>query len=158
MRKSIRFLYCSLIIISASVELSGADNFCFNQAGSYYHVSPILLQAISKVESSHNPYALNINRNGTMDVCHMQVNSCWKDDMGPGWDYLGDPCYCTYWGAYILSKCVSRYGQSWDAVSCYNSNRSLNELKGSKYEQNVIKYVNNVAKEVSRYRDKERQP
>lgn len=145
----VRVLLCSFIsfLFIQGIAL-GADEYCFDQAGRYYNISPDLLRAISKVESGLNPFALNPNnRNGSVDVCHMQVNSCWKDKIGSGWDYLGNPCYCTYWGAYILSLCISRYGQTWDAVSCYNSNKSLQELEGEKLEK-VRGYVSRVAMEV----------
>lgn len=148
-RIAARVLLCNFICCLFFLGTAhGGDEYCFYQAGRFYNISPDLLRAISKVESSLNPFALNLNNgNGSIDVCHMQVNSCWKDTIGSGWDYLGNPCYCTYWGAYILSLCITRYGQTWDAVSCYNSNKALYELEGEKLEK-VRGYVIKVAREV----------
>ena len=39
--------------------------FCFEEAGSIYNVSPLLLWAITKVESSFRPDALNRNEDGS---------------------------------------------------------------------------------------------
>lgn len=105
--------------------------FDFDEAGKKYGVNPLLLQAISWVESSYNNDAVNTNTNGSQDVCHMQINSIHKSKLGPGWEWLKkDPSYCTMIGAWILASCQSAYGNSWDAVSCYNTGRGFDELTG----------------------------
>ncbi len=124
-----------------------ADDYCFVRAGQYYDISPELLRAISYVESNHNQQAINKNKNGTADYCHMQINTCWQDMLGERWDYLSNPCYCTYVGAWILKQCMIRYGYTWDAVACYNSNKALNELSGEKRER-VEKHVSKVIKAI----------
>jgi hypothetical protein len=49
---------------------------CFDQAGKDYQIDPLLLMSISIKESHLVPDAINgSNRNGTEDVCGMQVNS-----------------------------------------------------------------------------------
>jgi soluble lytic murein transglycosylase-like protein len=50
---------------------------CFEQAGARYGVAPALLEAISTVESGGNPQARNVNRDGSEDLGHMQINSRW---------------------------------------------------------------------------------
>jgi hypothetical protein len=50
---------------------------CFEQAGARYGVAPALLEAISTVESGGNPQARNLNRDGSEDLGHMQINSRW---------------------------------------------------------------------------------
>lgn len=95
--------------------------FCFQQAGQRYGVSPDLLRAIAKAESNLNPSATNHNRNATVDVGLMQINSIWADQLGPTWNYLFDPCTNIMVGAWILSQCMSDYGSTWQAVGCYHS-------------------------------------
>jgi len=95
--------------------------FCFQEAGSRYHVSPWLLWSIAKVESGLEPSAINQNRNGTVDVGLMQVNSIWAEQLGKTWDYLNDPCTNVMAGAWILNQCVQDYGYTWKAVGCYHS-------------------------------------
>lgn len=95
--------------------------FCFQEAGQRYAVSPQLLWAIAKAESSLNPSAVNHNRNGTVDIGLMQVNSLWAGQLGPTWAYLHDPCTNVMAGAWILSQCVRDYGYTWQAVGCYHS-------------------------------------
>lgn len=95
--------------------------FCFDEAGERYGVSPQLLWAIAKTESHFNPMAVNYNRNGSFDYGLMQVNSSWYGTLGrERWMHLGDACYNVHVGAWILSQCVQRYGNTWAAVGCYN--------------------------------------
>jgi len=95
--------------------------FCFQQAGQQYGVSPELLRAIAKAESNLSPSATNHNRNGSVDIGLMQINSIWADQLGPTWDSLFDPCTNVMVGAWILSQCIKDYGSNWQAVGCYHS-------------------------------------
>ena len=103
------------------LPVATAQAFCFQEAGQRYAVSPVLLWAIAKGESSLNPAARNHNRNGTVDVGLMQINSCWADQLGSTWEHLDDPCTNVMTGAWILNQCVRDYGYTWQAVGCYHS-------------------------------------
>ena len=48
---------------------------CWQLAASRYHVDPLLLYAIAKVESGLNPTARNVNSDGSRDIGLMQINS-----------------------------------------------------------------------------------
>jgi soluble lytic murein transglycosylase-like protein len=99
-----------------------AHSFCFEEAGRLYGVSPRLLQGIARVESGLNPAAINRNRNGTVDLGLMQVNSFWLKTLGTSSRELVDkPCYNVMVGAWILSDCLDRHGKTWKAIGCYNA-------------------------------------
>ena len=101
-----------------------AAAFCFEEAGNRYGISPQLLYAISKGESSFNPLAINYNTNGTYDYGLMQINSTWEPalrKLGISWNNLADPCTNVMVGAWVLSQCIRDYGYTWSAVGCYNS-------------------------------------
>jgi len=98
-----------------------AHAFCFQEAGQRYAISPALLKAIAKAESNFNPSATNHNRNGTVDVGLMQINSIWADQLGSTWNDIFDPCTNVMVGAWILSQCIYDYGSNWQAVGCYHS-------------------------------------
>lgn len=114
MEKTFAILLISLLPLSVHA-------FCFQEAGQRYSVSPHLLWAIAKVESSLNPAAINHNLNGTVDVGLMQINSIWAEQLGKTWDHLDDPCTNVMAGAWILNQCVQDYGYTWQAVGCYHS-------------------------------------
>lgn len=123
-----------LLILTTTTHAFNLDE-CFNYAGRVFNVSPILLKSIAKVESSFRQKAVHRNPNGTVDVGIMQINSSWIREVGwLHWARLKrDACYNIYVGAWILSKCIKRYGYTWRAVSCYNA--------GDKYSFSYVKHV-----------------
>jgi soluble lytic murein transglycosylase-like protein len=108
----------------SAVSTRTAEAFCYEAAGNRYGISPNLLHAISKGESSFNPIAINYNTNGSYDYGLMQINSSWEPTLrklGIQWDTLADPCTNVMVGAWVLSQCIRDYGYTWPAVGCYNS-------------------------------------
>jgi soluble lytic murein transglycosylase-like protein len=96
--------------------------FCFEDAGNRYGISPVLLESIAKVESNLNPGAMNKNRDGSIDMGLMQINSFWLKTLNVSSDALmKDACLNTMAGARILRGCIDRYGYTWEAVGCYNA-------------------------------------
>ena len=119
MGKMKRFSLALLLLLTTA---SRAHPFCFDDAGAEYGISPLILRAIAKVESNFNPAAINWNRNGSYDFGIMQINSSWANVLGlERWNTLGDACYNTRTGAWILANCMSKYGYTWEAIGCYNS-------------------------------------
>jgi soluble lytic murein transglycosylase-like protein len=110
-----------ILIILFILHPISAQAFCFQEAGQRYEVSPWLLWAIARAESSLNPSAVHQNRNGTVDVGLMQINSVWADQLGKTWNFLDDPCTNVMAGAWILRQCMQDYGYTWQAVGCYHS-------------------------------------
>jgi soluble lytic murein transglycosylase-like protein len=97
---------------------------CFEQAGARYGVAPALLEAISTVESGGNSQARNLNRDGSEDLGHMQINSRWLGILasyGIDRQKLLDPCLNTHVGAWILAQNIRQHGYSWEAVGAYNA-------------------------------------
>jgi len=117
------------------------DQFCYKKYGQAFNVDPDVLEAISWVESRHNPTAINTNSETSIDYGHMQINSYWIDQLlGEQYSSLDDPCFCTAIGAYILNGCINSYGLNQDALSCYNSGKSL-DLLGAETRKRVEKYI-----------------
>jgi len=127
------------IFISIFIALIATDSwaFCFEEAGAMYGVSPMLLYAIAKTESNFNPKAINKNLNGSYDYGVMQINSVHYKTLGRDlWLSLSDPCTNVKVGAWILAQCIKRYGQTWEAVGCYNA---VSSEKRRKYAWRVYK-------------------
>lgn len=126
-------------ITAFTFVVSAAQAACFDEAGKRYGIDPALLRAISRVESSGNPKAINRNKNGSRDVCHMQINSSWLPTLqkyGITEQSLFDPCTCTYVGAWILAGNVRRLGYNWNAVGAYNAR---SQEKRERYARKVSK-------------------
>jgi soluble lytic murein transglycosylase-like protein len=131
-----KFIILVIIIIS-SVPVY-ADNMCFERAAVEYRVSPDILKAISRVESNHNPRAYNTNKNSTVDIGHMQINSVWISVLKQNYNYLYNPCYSTRVGAWVLRQCMDQYGNTWDAIACYNTGpKNVKSKKGKIYAYKI---------------------
>lgn len=97
---------------------------CFEEAAARYQVPVVLLQAISKIESSGNPRAINRNRDGSYDIGHMQINSRWLPVLskyGIREADLWDACMNTHVGAWVLAGNIRRHGYTWEAIGAYNA-------------------------------------
>lgn len=119
----------AVMLVLLSLILAGnAAAYDFEGASKRYGVPRELLEAISKVESGHNSLAVNRNRNGSVDLGHMQVNSGWQKSGKIDWKKLTDANYCTYVGAWVLAQEIERYqGNVWAAVAAYNTGRSASQ-------------------------------
>lgn len=123
------------IISVLPAQAEQEDPFGFAEAAAHYQVSAELLEALSVVESGHQVDALNEeNFNDSTDHGHMQINTCWKDELeahSPGaWERLRtDAKFCSYVGAWVLRHYVDKFGHNWDAVSGYHTNHSLEHLR-----------------------------
>ena len=90
-----RFAILILMLAVHTVAAKQATAFCYEEAGNRYGISPHLLSAIAKEESSFNPAAINYNTNGTYDYGFMKLNSSWEPTLlklGIPWNALGDLC------------------------------------------------------------------
>lgn len=115
-------IICLVALIAVGVARRDAYPFCFDEAGGMYGINPLILRSIAKVESNFAPGVINKNSNGTFDVGLMQINTIWRPILGEErWKYLGDACYNTKAGAWILATCINKYGYNWKAIGCYNS-------------------------------------
>lgn len=98
---------------------------CWTNAGQEFHIDPLLLYAIAKVESSLDPHAFNRNRDGSFDVGLMQINSTHLPRLikvGITRQRLTrEPCTAIHAGAEILAGFIERYGYTWEAVGAYNA-------------------------------------
>jgi soluble lytic murein transglycosylase-like protein len=114
-------IICTITLLLIIISSKGYS-FCFQEAGQLYGINPMVLRSIAKVESNTMPDTVNKNSNGTSDVGLMQINTIWKMTLGEErWRYLGDACYNTKTGAWILATCINTYGYNWKAIGCYNS-------------------------------------
>lgn len=144
----IRTLFLTAILL---VSLgTNALAFCFEEAGAQYGINAQILRAIAKVESNFNPRAFNRNSNGTYDFGLMQINSSWASTIGKErWQTLGDACENTKTGAWILSMCMSKYGYTWKAIGCYNSQTPDKRDRYSRMVFNQLQHVKPVAQEAA---------
>jgi soluble lytic murein transglycosylase-like protein len=109
----------------AQPRLSQTELSCIYMSAYTYNVNPLLLLAIAKTESGFNRYAINKNKNGTIDYGMFQINSSnlKRFNIHPSY-VMHDVCYASKIAAYVLSSCIATYGNTWKAVDCYNKGRN----------------------------------
>ncbi|MCA8003455.1 lytic transglycosylase domain-containing protein [Burkholderia metallica] len=118
-----RIVCVSFMILSVcAVQSARAD--CFDDAGAWQNVNPLILRAIAWQESRNNSQATHANVNGSTDYGVMQINSIHLPELaqyGIKRDALMVPCKNVYIAAWHLRKQILRYGNTWTAVGAYHS-------------------------------------
>ena len=117
-RSPVRLALLSLLVASTGAEA------CWEAAAHRYQVDALLLHAIARAESSLDPRAIRVNRNGTRDLGLMQINSAWLPALAKSGIQerdLFDPCTSVHVGAWILATNIARLGPTWAAVGAYHS-------------------------------------
>lgn len=140
-----------------NIPWSNQNQPCYDEAAAYHKVDPWLLYAIAKVESSHNPTAINrANRNGTYDRGLMQINSIHYGTLkkhGIDASALDNACASTYIGAWVLADKMRVYGNSWKAIASYNVGSVNNEARyrvGLNYAKKVYKAYDDLKRQHGR--------
>ncbi|EDM7409253.1 lytic transglycosylase [Salmonella enterica subsp. enterica serovar Sandiego] len=135
-----------VLLLAFSLSATATPQMCFDQAGKDYQIDPLLLMAISIKESRLNPAAVNgSNRDGSEDVCGMQVNSYHYNKLKKfnitRERLLKDPCICVYSGAWVLAHNFQSYGKNWDSVGMYNTGPRDTMIKKRRAYASEIKNI-----------------
>lgn len=129
----------------AEPKLSQEELSCIYMSAYSYNVNPLLLLAIAKTESGFNKYAINKNKNGTIDYGMFQINSSNLKRLKIHPNYvINDVCYASKVASYMLSSCISTYGNTWRAVDCYNKGKNAKNTSSYVWKtyKNLISLLN----------------
>jgi soluble lytic murein transglycosylase-like protein len=139
-----RWLLVTIAAALYSMSTAAKEHFpvpersaCFDSSAAKYNVNAELLRAMAEKESTFNNAAVGYNkarpgRSASKDMCVMQINSDWKGELaryGIKYDDVRfDPCLCIDTGAWVLRRCMAKYGDTLEAIQCYNSGRPIRGL------------------------------
>lgn len=104
--------------------LASAFDPIFDRAGRDFGIDPSLLKRIATIESSLNPNALNRNKNGTVDIGLMQINTIHLkrlSKIGVTQALLYDPEVNIYVAALLLSSHIRKGGYNLETIGRYHS-------------------------------------
>ena len=126
MRRTKRACLCvAALCLAGACGSATVRAHCWNAAGDRYGIDPLLLHAIATVESALDPQAFNRNRDGTVDLGLMQINSSHLPRLNRSGitrrRLLDEPCTSVMAGAEILAGFIARHGYTWQAVGAYNA-------------------------------------
>lgn len=117
--------FVSLSMGTASIaHAAPAGDECFEKAGAWQRVNPLVLRAVAWRESKGDAAAINHNANGSIDVGQLQINSIHFPDLlreGIPHRALTDPCINIFVAAWLLKQKMVRYGNTWRAIGAYHS-------------------------------------
>jgi len=127
----------------ASTEKSRPYQYCLQQTAEHFQINPLILDAIIKTESAYDANAINVNRNGSIDLGLMQINlEFWLpliSKHGYSRDSLLNPCTNIFVGGWILAQEMRRFGNTWRAVGAYNAGPAANrESRRLQYARRVF--------------------
>jgi soluble lytic murein transglycosylase-like protein len=116
-----------LAVLVGVASMAQAD--CFDDAAAYHKINPWILRAIAFQESSFRPGVVSQNTDQSIDVGTTGTNSVHFPELkkyGVSPNDLLDPCKSVYVGAWLYSKKVKKYGNTWLAVGAYHSENIKN--------------------------------
>ncbi len=111
-------------VVAAVVAAAPARADCFDDAGAYHHVNPLILRAIAWQESRNRPNAVHVNANGSRDYGVMQINSIHLPELARyriTSTTLMEPCKNIYIAAWHLRSKIDKHGNTWSAMGAYHS-------------------------------------
>lgn len=113
---------CAALFAAQAFAMAAAD--CIDDAARYQRVHPHVLRAIAYHESRMRPETVNHNKNRSVDIGLMGINTIHSNELaryGVDRERLFDPCVNAYVGAWLLRRKVDKYGATWRAVAAYHS-------------------------------------
>jgi len=108
----------------AGIGTAWAD--CWDMVSQKYQLPVNLLRSIAAQESGFRNSAINTNKDGSRDVCMMQINSTHfprlQREFGiTEYELRTNACTCLDVAGWILWDNRQRLGASWDFVGAYNA-------------------------------------
>ncbi|BDD79693.1 hypothetical protein [Burkholderia phage FLC9] len=133
-------------LAAATMMFSGvARADCFDEAAAYQHVNPTVLRGIRMVENAQaDPRAIGRNKNGSVDLGMMQINSIHLPELKK---YkirrrdLMNSCKNIYVAAWLLRRQMDRHGNNWVAVGGYHSNTPKERAQYAVKVQKAVKTI-----------------
>jgi soluble lytic murein transglycosylase-like protein len=107
----------------ATIPAPGSTS-CVLEAATLHKVNHHMLNAILQIESRSQPHVISTNTDRSVDVGIAGINSINFPDLarhGLAPADLLDPCKSTYVAAWLVSKHLHRYGNTWFGYAAYHS-------------------------------------
>ncbi|MBN3264693.1 lytic transglycosylase domain-containing protein [Pectobacterium brasiliense] len=117
---------------------------CITEAAMCFQINPLLIKAIIFQESGNRQHAITKNKNNTIDIGLMQINSIHLKELssiGISEKKLREnSCVNVFSGSWILYKTIQKHGYSWDGIGKYHSSTPHHH---DKYINKIISIIVN---------------
>ncbi|GKW40822.1 lytic transglycosylase domain-containing protein [Pectobacterium parvum] len=117
---------------------------CITEAAMCFQINPLLIKAIIFQESGNRQHVVTKNKNNTVDIGLMQINSIHFKELssiGISEKTLREnSCANVFSGTWILHKTIQRHGYSWDGIGNYHSSTPRHHDRYMKKIISIIAY------------------
>lgn len=128
------------VLFSPFVSAQKAD--CIAEAAQCFQINPLVIKAIIWQETKNRQQAINLNKNSTIDVGIMQINTVhFKALKALGIDEAllrENSCANVFSGAWVLKQSIERYGYTWDGIGNYHSKTPVHH---DRYVKKIISLI-----------------
>ncbi|WP_224558171.1 lytic transglycosylase domain-containing protein [Pectobacterium versatile] len=135
-------------IFSTLAKATTQPNDCITEAAMCFKINPLLIKAIIWQESGNRQHAITKNKNNTIDVGLMQINSIHFKELssiGISEKTLREnSCANVFSGTWILHKTIQRHGYTWDGIGNYHSSTPHHHDKYIKKIISIIAHKNQI--------------
>lgn len=125
----LKVLFIETLFFVFSPYSIAQNSDCIIDAAECFQINPLVVKAIIWQESKNKPYVVNKNKNNTIDVGLMQVNSIHfhsLETLGVDTKSLTvNSCANVFSGTWVLSKAIHQYGYTWDGIGYYHSSTPI---------------------------------
>jgi soluble lytic murein transglycosylase-like protein len=151
-----RFSSRALIAVAALLVPVAASATCWEEAGQWYGIDPLLLKAIAWKESRGWTGAVGPKLpDGNRALGVMQINTIHLpvlSQYGIRREDLFDACTSQKVGAWVLADCIQRFGATWKAVGCYYAGpASKNVAAQVEYVMDVQRYYDGYRRQAQEH-------
>lgn len=124
--------------------IASARGDCITEAAKCFQINPMVIKAIIWQESKNQLEKVNLNKNRTIDVGVMQINTIHfksLNALGLNEDLLRkNSCANVFAGAWVLRNNIDHYGYTWRGIGNYHSKTPVHH---DKYVQRIISLIAN---------------
>ncbi|AHM72774.1 lytic transglycosylase domain-containing protein [Yersinia hibernica] len=128
------------MLLSPFVAAQKVD--CIAEAAQCFQINPLVIKAIIWQESKNRQQAINRNKNSTVDVGIMQINTVHfaaLKALGIDETLLHEnSCANVFSGTWVLKQNIERYGYTWDGIGNYHSKTPVHH---DKYVKKIISLI-----------------
>ncbi|HFT1247473.1 TPA: lytic transglycosylase domain-containing protein [Escherichia coli] len=134
-----KLLTIAISLLLCPLFACGQSKDCISEAAECFQINPLLIRAIIWLESKNQQQVSNVNKNKTVDIGVMQINTVHLPalkDRGINEELLRkNSCANVFSGAWVLKQNIERDGYTWESIGSYHSRTPIYQYR---YANDII--------------------
>lgn len=125
MKFKIKKIILPLFFSLTSFGVFSNTNDCIHEAAQCFKINPLIIRAIIWQESNNKQNVISVNKNKTIDIGVMQINSIHFDNLRSQGisekELKENSCSNVFSGVWILNNVIQDAGYTWEGIGRYHS-------------------------------------